>query len=1106
MSATIQNYYRKLDDLRRIAGASNEGALRSAFQTLLETIGSEHQLILYNEYPFKAPNGASLRADGVLMDSLRQIHGWWEAKDEKDDLNKEIEAKLAKGYPRDNIIFEDTRTAVLMQNGEQAMTCSVNDAAQLQRLLNSFFDYESPEVASFRLARAKFLTELPQVAAALTELLSAARRDNAHFRQQSDTFLQLCKRSIGERVTAQNVDEMLIQHILTDQIFRAVFPDSRFHAENHLARAIGELENSFFRGETRVLLLKRLEPYFAAIRQSAARTQTSADKQDFLKHIYEDFYSAYNPKDADKLGVVYTPKEAVRFMIEACDWLTQKHFNKRLSDSGLEILDPCMGTGTFIVDLLDYWRGDQQALSYKFANELHANEISILPYYIASLNIEQTYYEITGQWREFSGACFVNTLDNWGFEQTHSGANMDIFGSVTDENHARIEKQNARKIPIIIGNPPYNANQQNENDNNKNDAAPAADRRIKETYLADSTAQKTKLYDPYLRFFRWASDRLGEEGVLAFITNRSYLDSRQADGFRKTVAKEFQEIWIVDLMSDVRKNPKISGTKHNIFGIQAGVAIAFLVRKKQESVRPELVEGRPFMLRQAQHERLKTENDCEIHYLSLDDFLLATEKRDWLKHNSLRGLFRSGEFKGITPNAQGNWLNQPQEDWSAWLPVASKDVKAGKGDGAIFKLQSLGISTNRDEWLYSHSEIEVAEKTRTLIEMYQAEQKRWGKSDHTKDIENFVNRSVKWTTELTAHLVKGTQLKYQPNRVMRASYRPFVEKFLYYDRIVIHRTYQQTNIFPIGIKAENLVIGFIGDATDKPFSVLVSKTLCDLNFLSPAAAGTKTLPLYSYAPDGSRHDNITDWALKQFQAHYENPALVPTRCVGMPSHRAAVQDAARLQLHSHAARGNEIKFKPRFELQTERETENSESKPWFVTLSKTDIFNYVYAVLHDPRYREKFALNLKTEFPRIPFHPDFAAWATLGAKLIKLHAEFEQVEPWDLERRDAINHVSAKCQLKADKPNNTIHIDTHTQLNNIPPEAWQYQLGNRSALEWVLDQYKEKTPKDPTIREKFNTYRFADHKEPVIELLAKVCRVSVETMALIDEIQALAWD
>lgn len=543
MSATLQNYYRKLDDLRRIAGASNEGALRSAFQTLLETIGSEHQLILYNEYPFKAPNGAALRADGVLMDSLRQIHGWWEAKDEKDDLNKEIEAKLAKGYPRDNIIFEDTRTAVLMQNGEQTMTCAVQDAAQLQRLLNSFFDYESPEVASFRVARAKFLTELPQVAAALTELLSAARRDNAHFRQQSAAFLQLCQRSIGDRVSEQNVDEMLIQHILTDQIFRAVFPDSRFHAENHLARAIGDLENSFFRGETRVHLLKRLEPYFATIRLSAARTPTSADKQDFLKHIYEDFYSAYNPKDADKLGVVYTPKEAVRFMIEACDWLTQKHFNKRLSDSGLEILDPCMGTGTFIIDLLDYWRGDRQALSYKFAHELHANEISILPYYIAGLNIEQTYYEITGQWREFSGACFVNTLENWGFEHTHSGANLDIFGSVTDENHARIEAQNARKIPIIIGNPPYNANQQNENDNNKNDAAPVADKRIKETYLADSTAQKTKLYDPYLRFFRWASDRLGEEGVLAFITNRSYLDSRQADGFRKTVAKEFQEIW-----------------------------------------------------------------------------------------------------------------------------------------------------------------------------------------------------------------------------------------------------------------------------------------------------------------------------------------------------------------------------------------------------------------------------------------------------------------------------------------------------------------------------------------------------------------------------------
>jgi len=1018
----IQTYWRKLDDLRNISGADNESALRRAFENLLETIGEEHQLILYPEYQFKSPTGANLRADGVLVDRLRLVHGWWEAKDEKDDLDKEIAAKLAKGYPTDNIIFEDTRTAVLLQNGKEVLRCSVENAKALQTLLDTFFSYESPEIENFRVARDKFLTELPKVAEALSALLKTAHQDNKKFQQGAANFLLLCKRSIGERVNASHIDEMLIQHILTDQIFRAVFPNSNFHEENHLAKAIGELEKSFFLGETRQNLLKRLEPYFAAIRQAAANTVTSFEKQNFLKQVYEDFYSAYNPKDADKLGVVYTPQEVVRFMIEGCDWLTQKHFKKRLADSGLDILDPCTGTGTFIVDLLDYLRGDNAALAYKFANEIHANEISILSYYIACLNIEQTFYETTQKWQDFKGLCFVNTLDNWGFELTQEHAQNDLLGSVTDENHSRIQSQNKRKIPVIIGNPPYNANQQNENDNNKNDVAQAADKRIKETYLAESTAQKTKLYDPYVRFFRWASDRLGNQGVLAFVTNRSYLDSRQADGLRKTFVKEFQEIWVVDLMGDVRKNPKISGTKHNVFGIQTGVAIVFLVRKT----------GSP-----------SASENCELHYLTLDDFLPAVEKLRWLKSNHLRSLAKNGQFRFITPNERGEWLNQPQENWSDWLPIASKDVKAGKGEGAIFKLYSLGVVTARDEWIYGFSEADVSKQTQFLTKLYQSEQERWKQSDKSVDIEYFVNRDIKWTTELTAHLVKGTSLTYQCDYILPSAYRPFVGKFLYYDKVIVHRTYQQLNVFPINTKVKNLLIGFSGNPHAKPFQSLVVSSLPCYDLLEK----TQFLPLFVYDKDGNPHDNITNWALTQFKQRYTN----------------------------------------------------------LTDLNKRDIFNYVYAVLHDPRYREKFALNLKAEFPHIPFHPEFSAWANLGAKLIELHAYFENVTPYPLERVELSSKVAPKCRLKADKVANFIEIDTHTQLKNIPASAWNYQLGNRSALEWVLDQYKEKTPKDPTIREKFNTYCFADHKERVIELLMKVCQVSVETMGVIGEIEKLEW-
>ena len=375
----IQTYRRELDDYRRIAGSWNEGTVSQAFASLLKAEGAEHKLIFTQQHAFKSRDGASLRADGALVDRLRLVHGLWEAKDSKDDLDKEIAAKLAKGYPSDNLIFEDTINAVLYKHGDEVLRVPLSDDASLQKLLDRFFGYLPRDVVDFQIAKDKFLAELPQVAKALSDMLAKAYDENKDFNTKSAEFLDLCKRAIGERVTQKHIDEMLIQHILTDQIFQAVFPASAFHRANHLARSVSELELSFLRGEARLSLLSRLEPYFAAIRRTAANAVTHEDKQDFLKQVYEDFYTAYNPKDADKLGVVYTPHEAVRFIIEGCDWLAQQHFGRRLADPGMDILDPCTGTGTFIVDLIDFLRGDRQALIRKFDGEIHANEIAILP-------------------------------------------------------------------------------------------------------------------------------------------------------------------------------------------------------------------------------------------------------------------------------------------------------------------------------------------------------------------------------------------------------------------------------------------------------------------------------------------------------------------------------------------------------------------------------------------------------------------------------------------------------------------------------------------------------------------------------------------------------
>ena len=252
----------------------------------------------------------------------------------------------------------------------------------------------------------------------------------------------------------------------------------------------------------------------------------------FLKVIYENFYKVYDKKKADRLGVAYTPNEIVRFMVEGADWLCQKHFGKALIDKNVEILDPCVGTGTFITEMIEHFRGQPAKLRYKYLEELHCNEVAILPYYVANLNIEATYAAIAQNYEEYPNLCFVDTLDNTAALRAHKGQQGDLFGAVSEENVARIKRQNTKKISVIIGNPPYNANQLNENNNNKNRPYPAIDERIKATYVAASKAQKTAVYDMYARFFCWATDRLGDEGIIAFITNRSFIDSRTFDGFR----------------------------------------------------------------------------------------------------------------------------------------------------------------------------------------------------------------------------------------------------------------------------------------------------------------------------------------------------------------------------------------------------------------------------------------------------------------------------------------------------------------------------------------------------------------------------------------------
>ena len=808
---------------------------------------------------------------------------------------------------------------------------------------------------------------------------------------------------------------MLLQHILTQDIFLRVFAESQFHHENSIARQLENLERTFFTGDVRREAIDRLRTYYGAIGRAADEIADYAEKQQFIKAVYEDFYKAYNPAAADRLGVVYTPNEVVDFIIRGTDYLLQKHFGRTLADDNVQILDPATGTGTFITSLINYLPADR--LEYKYDREIHANEVAILPYYIANLNIEYTYRERTGHYREFRGLCFVDTLDNMGWTGATGGAveRQGTFelGAMSEENWLRVQEQNEKDISVIIGNPPYNANQQNENDNNKNREYPQIDRRISETYIAASTAQKTKQYDMYKRFIRWASDRLDDDGIVGFVSNSAFLDARQDDGFRKVVAQEFNELWIVDL----KGNARTSGERRrqeggNVFDdkIRVGVAIYFLVRRKGSS-------------------------GFRVFYDAVGDYVRAGEKVGYIKDRTFDDL----EFSEIKPDTKSNWLNQSDSDFEQLLPVADRQTKLAKtaaDEQAVFKLYSLGVVTNRDEWMHDFDASELSDKVRYFICKFEATRAQYGGQNID---DSLLGTDIKWTRDLKRQLRSNSSNNYNGQRIKPTMFRPFITKSLYFDQSLNEMQYQLPHIYPDGIPFQNSTISFSGPASSKPFQVLATNRIYSLDLLEK----TQCLPLYRYTADGERISNITEWGLRQFREHYGDDAI-----------------------------------------------------------SAEDIFAYTYAVLHDPAYRDKYAIDLLREFPRLPFYDDFPAWVAIGQKLLDLHIGFESVEPFGLARED-LDGDAKRVILRADRDAGVIRLDDQTRLIGVPESAWRYRLGSRSALEWVLDQYKERRPRDPTIAAKFNTYRFADYKERVIDLLQRVCTVSVETMRIVDGIAAI---
>ena len=547
----LENYTRSLEEFASL-GVSRETAVRSAFQSLLDDCARQVGWKLVPQYPLQRHGRMPLRADGALVDEFNLPHGFWEAKDSGDDLDKEIKAKFALGYPQRNILFQAPDRAVLYQNGSRVLDTGLGKPEQLTDTLRAFLTYEEPSLDEWERATGEFKDRIAEHGRALTDIIRKEEKQNPRFKEAFTAFVDLCRASLNPTLSNAAVEEMLVQHILTERIFRKIFDIGDFMQRNVIAVEIEKVIQALTaRAFSREAFLKTLDRFYVAIEDAAATITDFSEKQKFLNTVYERFFQGFAVKQADTLGIVYTPQPIVDFMVASVDRLLNRDFEKSLAHKQVHILDGFTGTGNFIVNLMQAIpRG---ALPSKYAHELHCNEVLLLPYYVAAMNIEHAYFEATGGYKPFEGICLVDTFSI--AEESTGGGVQSGFEFMSRANTERIKRQRSTPIFVCIGNPPYNAGQINENDNNKNRNYPELDARVSKTYGKASRATLLrKLADPYVKAIRWATDRIGDAGIVAFVDNNSFVDEISFDGMRHHLARDFDLIYVLDLGGNVREN------------------------------------------------------------------------------------------------------------------------------------------------------------------------------------------------------------------------------------------------------------------------------------------------------------------------------------------------------------------------------------------------------------------------------------------------------------------------------------------------------------------------------------------------------------------------
>ena len=847
-------------------------------------------------------------------------------------------------------------------------------------------------------------------------LIDQRHETDPAFKEAFTDFYEICRTSINPELSQDAVEEMLIQHILTERIFRTVFNRSDFTLRNIIAREIENVSYALMRHEvSRDVFLEPLDRFYVAIEQAATLCKDFSQKQHFLNAFYEKFFQGFSEDVADTHGIVYTPQPIVDFMVNSVEHILKTEFDRSLSDTGVHIIDPFVGTGNFIVRLMQDIQGT--ALEEKYRHELHCNEVMLLPYYIASLNIEQEFFERTGTYLPFEGIALADTFEL--LEQQQG----ELF---TRENTERVKRQKAADMFVVIGNPPYNMGQINENDNNKNRKYETIDALLKETYSQDSKAtNKNALSDPYVKAILWASKRIGNEGIVAFVTNNGFLDGIAFDGMRKHLAQDFSKIYHIDL----KGNARTSGERRrkeggNVFDdqIRVGVGISFFIKKAET-----------------------TSETAEVWLYAANDYLKAREKQKLLTDF---GDYTNVPMEQVDIDAKHTWLTEGlHAEFDTFIPMGTKETKAAKGAavGVIFKTYSCGVATSRDAWVYNFNPNALTENVQRTINSYNAEVDRWKRQENNAaDADEFVtydDRKIKWSSGLKQQLKGGQIAEFAETKIRQSLYRPFTKSNLFFDRILNQRVHVFPSFFPKPeMERANRMI-WLKVGRDWPMFALMTNKISD----TLPQGGSQCFPFYTYDEDGTnRKENITNWGLAEFRNHY----------------------------------GDE-------------------------TISKQDIFHYTYALLDHPVYREKYEINLKRNLPHIPFAEDFWGFAKAGAALADLHVNYESVPKYSgLEYIETegmtVDWRVEKMKLSKDKTQ--LKYNDFLTLDGIPAKVYDYRLGNRSALEWVVDQYRVKVDRRSGIKNDPNR-----EGEPryIVDLIARVINVSLKTVEIVEGLPAL---